>query len=82
MGCASLIYRFGISELLVFVNITDKSQCVKINMALNNDYTKVLSLSVSGCKNRTHRRDRGGTPQYLIEHGAIQAVGFRHVGGL
>jgi len=44
MGCASLIYRFGISELLVFVNLTDKPQCVKLNMALNKDYTKVLSL--------------------------------------
>ena len=44
MGCASLIYRFGISELLVFVNMTDKPQSVKINTALNKDYAEVLSL--------------------------------------
>jgi len=44
LGVFAAMYRFGISELLVFVNITDKSQCVEINMALNNDYAKVLTL--------------------------------------
>jgi maltose alpha-D-glucosyltransferase/alpha-amylase len=37
-------YRFGVSELLVFVNITDKPQCLKIDIPLNKDYAKVLSL--------------------------------------
>jgi len=43
-GVFAAMYRFGVSELLVFVNITDKPQCVEINMALNNDYAKVLTL--------------------------------------
>ena len=38
------IYRFGISELLVFVNITDQPQSVKLNMRLNQDYVEVLSF--------------------------------------
>ena len=43
-GVFAAIYRFGVSELLVFVNITDESQSVKIHLALNKDYAEVLSL--------------------------------------
>jgi len=43
-GVFAAIYRFGISELLVFVNITDQPQSVKLNMRLNQDYVEVLSF--------------------------------------
>ena len=43
-GVFAAMYRFGVSELLVFVNLTEKTQCVKLNMALNKDYAKVLTL--------------------------------------
>ena len=43
-GVFAAIYRFGISELLVFVNITDQPQSVKLNMTLNQDYVEVLSF--------------------------------------
>ena len=35
---------FGISELLVLVNITDKPQCVKMNIAPHKDYEEMLSF--------------------------------------
>ncbi len=43
-GVFAATYRYGVSELLVLVNITDKIQHVKITLALNKDYTEVLSL--------------------------------------
>ena len=38
------MYHFGISELLVLANITDKSQCVKMNIASHKDYKKMHSF--------------------------------------
>jgi len=46
-GVFAAMYHFGISELLVLVNITDKPQSVKINIALDKDYTEVLTLHES-----------------------------------
>jgi glycosidase len=43
-GTFAASYRYGISELLVLVNITDKIQHVKIAIALDKDYQEVLSL--------------------------------------
>ena len=43
-GVFAATYRFGISELLVFVNITDKPQSVGVNVELCKDYTKILRL--------------------------------------
>ena len=43
-GVFAATYHFGISELLVLVNITDKPQCVKMNTALNKDFKKILSF--------------------------------------
>src|SRR2546421_3571501 len=43
-GVFAAMYRFGVSELLVVVNITDKPQSVKIKIALHKDYQEVLRL--------------------------------------
>jgi hypothetical protein len=43
-GVFAASYRYGVSELLVLVNITDKIQHVKIAVALDKDYKEVLSL--------------------------------------
>ena len=43
-GVFAAMYRFGVSELLVFVNITDKPQCVKITIAPHKDYEEMLSF--------------------------------------
>jgi glycosidase len=41
-GVFAATYRFGISELLVFVNITDKPQSVRVNLEQYKDYTIIL----------------------------------------
>ena len=43
-GVFAAMYHFGVSELLVVVNITDKPQSVKIKIALHKDYQEVLRL--------------------------------------
>ena len=43
-GVFAATYHFGISELLVLVNITDKPQCVKITIAPHKDYEEMLSF--------------------------------------
>jgi hypothetical protein len=43
-GVFAATYRYGVSELLVLVNITDRPQSVTMNVAQYKDYKEVLSL--------------------------------------